>query len=112
VPPIAGTPGDLAARPLHPGSDVEDQEYMRTALAKGLKDRQITRHELRGALTPIVTMYGWTSGCSSGSMIIEIFDIPGLGLLLLNFSLLLRLPRHVGHRHHRRARCHSCQSRG
>jgi peptide/nickel transport system permease protein len=66
--------------------EVKDQEYMRTAVAKGLKDRRIARHQLRGGLTPIVTMYGLDFGLLlGGSMIIEkIFDIPGLGLLLLN----------------------------
>lgn len=65
--------------------DAKGQEYMRTAAAKGLSERRITRHQLRGALTPIVTMYGLDFGLLlGGSMIVEkIFDIPGLGLMLL-----------------------------
>ena len=65
--------------------EVKDQEFMRTARAKGLSDRQVTRHELRGALTPLVTMYGIDFGLLlGGSVIIEkIFNIPGLGLMLL-----------------------------
>jgi peptide/nickel transport system permease protein len=65
--------------------EVKAQDYMLTSWAKGLRRKDIRRHELRGALTPIVTMYGLDFGLlAGGSVIIEtIFRIPGLGTLLL-----------------------------
>ena len=65
--------------------EVEDEDYMRTAVAKGLDERRVLRHQLRAGLTPVVTMYGLDLGILiGGSIIIEqIFNIPGLGRLLL-----------------------------
>jgi peptide/nickel transport system permease protein len=65
--------------------EVEREDYMRTAVAKGLDERQILKHQLRASLTPVVTMYGLDLGILiGGSIIIEqIFNIPGLGNLLL-----------------------------
>ncbi len=61
-----------------------NQDYMRTALAKGLTFRQaVYRHALRNALIPIATNIGMIIGVIlSGSMLIEtIFTIDGMGLL-------------------------------
>jgi peptide/nickel transport system permease protein len=64
---------------------VEQEDYMKTAVAKGLGEKQVLKHQLRAGLTPVVTMYGLDLGILiGGSIIIEqIFDIPGLGKLLL-----------------------------
>jgi len=57
-------------------------DYVRTAWAKGLKARVVvTRHALRNALIPVVTILGpLITGIITGSVVIEnIFGIPGLG---------------------------------
>jgi peptide/nickel transport system permease protein len=66
--------------------EVKSEDYIRTSIAKGLPRSGVLRHELRGSLTPIVTMYGLDLGLlAGGSVIIErIFRIPGLGSLLLD----------------------------
>src|SRR6188768_3091842 len=64
--------------------DVVDQDYVRTARAKGLdEDTVIYGHALRNALLPFVTMFGFLLPVLiSGSVIFEqIFAWPGLGLL-------------------------------
>jgi microcin C transport system permease protein len=61
-----------------------NQDYIRTALAKGLTYKQaVFRHGLRNALIPIATNIGMIiSVILSGSMLIEtIFTIDGMGLL-------------------------------
>jgi oligopeptide transport system permease protein len=62
--------------------DVLQQDYIRTARAKGLVDRVvILRHALRNALVPVTSILGPTViGIITGSVVIEnIFGIPGLG---------------------------------
>jgi oligopeptide transport system permease protein len=62
--------------------EVIQQDYIRTARAKGLENRIIIiRHALRNALVPITSILGPTViGIITGSVIIEnIFGIPGLG---------------------------------
>jgi peptide/nickel transport system permease protein len=64
--------------------EVLDQDYVRTARAKGLdEDHVVYGHALRNALLPFVTMFGFLlPGLISGSVIFEqIFAWPGLGLL-------------------------------
>jgi peptide/nickel transport system permease protein len=64
--------------------EVLDQDYVRTARAKGLAEETVVyRHALRNALLPFVTMFGFlVPGLISGSVIFEqIFAWPGLGLL-------------------------------
>ena len=68
------------------GSMVEilQQDYIRTARAKGLPERLVLfRHALRNALLPIITILGLSvPGLLGGSVIFEtIFAIPGLGRL-------------------------------
>lgn len=61
-----------------------NQDYIRTALAKGLSYRQaVLRHGLRNALIPIATNLGMIiSVIVSGSFLIEkVFTIDGMGLL-------------------------------
>ena len=62
--------------------DVIQQDYIRTARAKGLQDRiVILRHALRNALVPVTSILGPTViSVITGAVVIEnIFGIPGLG---------------------------------
>jgi oligopeptide transport system permease protein len=62
--------------------EVLGQDFMRTAKAKGLpRMTQITKHALRNALLPLITVLGpMTAGILTGSLVVErIFAIPGLG---------------------------------
>ena len=65
--------------------DVMDQDYIRTALAKGLTRKQaMRRHGIRNALIPVVTILGLQfSFLIAGAIIIEnVFFLPGLGRLV------------------------------
>lgn len=67
--------------------EVMGQDYIRTARAKGLSEfRVITRHALRNALLPVVTVLGPTvANLLTGSFVVEkIFAIPGLGVHFVN----------------------------
>jgi ABC-type dipeptide/oligopeptide/nickel transport system permease component len=64
-----------------------DQEYIRTARAKGLPERTVVyRHALRNAFTPILTILGLQFGSLlAGAIVTEtIFGWPGLGRLTLS----------------------------
>jgi peptide/nickel transport system permease protein len=66
--------------------EVIRQDYIRTARAKGLKERVvIQKHALKNALIPVITMIGGqTSMVIGGSVITEsIFNIPGMGSLMV-----------------------------
>ena len=67
--------------------DVIRQDYIRTARAKGLSERvTITRHALKNALIPIITVVGLQFGRGLGGAILteSIFSIPGLGKLMVD----------------------------
>ena len=67
--------------------EVLRQDYVRTARAKGLTDRVvITRHALRNALIPVVTiMASQLSHLIGGLVVVEtIFSLPGMGRLVLD----------------------------
>jgi oligopeptide transport system permease protein len=67
--------------------EVMGQDYIRTARAKGISElRVITRHALRNALIPLVTVLGPTvANLFTGSFVIEkIFAIPGMGAHFVN----------------------------
>ncbi|HUN07328.1 MAG TPA: ABC transporter permease [Aggregatilineales bacterium] len=67
--------------------EVLGEDYVRTARSKGLRERQVvTRHALRNALIPVVTLVGVEMGyLLGGTFIIEtLFSLPGLGRLLIN----------------------------
>ncbi|MCP4698868.1 MAG: ABC transporter permease, partial [Gammaproteobacteria bacterium] len=67
--------------------EVLDEDYVRTARAKGLPERKvILKHAMRNALIPVITIIGLQVGVLlSGAIITEsIFDWPGLGSLLLD----------------------------
>ena len=64
--------------------NVLHEDYIRTARAKGLREKDvITKHALRNALLPIITILGLSiPGLIGGSVIFEtIFGIPGMGQL-------------------------------
>ena len=66
--------------------EVLRQDYIRTAWAKGLKERVVVmRHAVKNALIPVVTLIGLQIPILvGGSVIMEnIFNLPGLGRLLL-----------------------------
>ena len=67
--------------------EVLGQDYVRTARAKGVRSKVvISRHALRNALIPVVTVIGFEIGIlMGGSAIVEIiFGLPGLGNTLIN----------------------------
>ena len=62
--------------------EVMGQDYIRLAIAKGVKPKNIVfRHALRNAILPIITIMGPTiAAVLTGSFVIEkMFSIPGLG---------------------------------
>ena len=62
--------------------DTINQDYIRTAKAKGVKTRSlILKHALRNSLIPVITYLGpVTAGIITGSFVVEsTFQIPGLG---------------------------------
>ncbi|MBN1931408.1 MAG: ABC transporter permease [Desulfobacterales bacterium] len=85
LPSILGATGGIAVLSRYVRSqmlEVEGQEYIRTAKAKGLPPELVHyKHALRNALLPFVTMFGLIlPGLIGGSVIIEsIFSWPGMG---------------------------------
>jgi len=80
--------------------EVTRKDYVRTAHSKGLPDRAVvTRHMIRNALIPVVTILGPTLAfLVTGSFIIErIFGIPGIGQFYVtaigtrDYSLLMAM---------------------
>ena len=67
--------------------EVIQEDFVRTARAKGLSERVVvTKHTLRNALIPVVTMMGLQFGfLLGGSIVVEtVFNWPGLGRLLVD----------------------------
>lgn len=67
--------------------EVLQQDYIRTARAKGLVESAVVmRHGLKNALIPVITVFGGQiEGLLGGSVITEtIFALPGLGRLMVN----------------------------
>ncbi len=67
--------------------EILEQDYLRTAKAKGIGRRRVIRkHALRNALLPIITLMGMqVPMLFSGSVVIEqVFAWPGLGLLTMS----------------------------
>jgi len=65
--------------------EVLDEDYIRTARAKGLgRGEALWRHGLRNALIPVITVMGMQfSGLLAGTIVIEnVFALPGLGKLV------------------------------
>jgi ABC-type dipeptide/oligopeptide/nickel transport system permease component len=75
--------------------DVLRQEYVLTARAKGLREAAvITRHALKNALIPVVTIVGLQFGTLlGGSVVVEsVFAWPGMGRLLVDAILMRDYP--------------------
>ena len=75
--------------------EVIRQDYIRTARAKGLNERlTITRHALKNALIPVVTVVGMQVGfLLSGDILVEmVFSYPGVGLAMVNGILARDFP--------------------
>ena len=67
--------------------EVLEQDYIRTAYAKGLGERTVVLvHAMKNALIPVVTIVGLQMGrLFGGAVVIEaMFAIPGMGTLLVN----------------------------
>jgi len=67
--------------------EVLGQEYVRTARAKGLRERLVIyRHALRNAMIPVVTVAGVQVGYLLGGIVVieEVFTLPGVGRLVLS----------------------------
>lgn len=67
--------------------EVLNVNYIKTARAKGLKERKVLlKHAFRNAFLPVLTVVGQTFGSLvTGAVVVEsIFNIPGLGQLILN----------------------------
>jgi peptide/nickel transport system permease protein len=66
--------------------DVMREDYVRTAMAKGLQYRRVvTRHALRNALIPAITVIGYSLGALLGGAVVTetVFTIPGMGRLVV-----------------------------
>ena len=72
------------------------EDYIRTARAKGLKERKVVvKHGLRAALTPIVTIFGLDFGLLIGGAVLteKVFGLPGLGAFALDGTKNNDLPQ-------------------
>lgn len=79
--------------------EVLNNDYVRTARAKGMPERTvIRRHVLRPALVPILTVFGVAFGSLlSGTVLVEkIFSWPGIGQYAYESALNLDLPSIMG----------------
>ncbi len=79
--------------------EVFDQEYIRTARAKGLSQLQVVwRHALKNALNPVVTaVSGWFASMLAGAVFVEyIFGWNGIGKELVNALNVSDLPIVMG----------------
>jgi peptide/nickel transport system permease protein len=75
--------------------DVMSEDYIRTARAKGLRERRVVlRHGMRSAITPIVTILGLDVGILLGGAILTetVFNIPGIGRLAFDSITRSDLP--------------------
>jgi peptide/nickel transport system permease protein len=79
--------------------EVIKQDYIRTARAKGLKEKTVIyRHAFRNAVIPIITLLGfWIPGLFSGAVVTEtIFALPGLGKISVEATLTRNYPLILG----------------
>jgi peptide/nickel transport system permease protein len=80
--------------------DVMNEDYVRTARAKGLSERRVmTRHVLRNSLIPVITLFGLDFGATiAGSAIITevIFSIDGVGSYAAEAIKKFELPPIMG----------------
>jgi peptide/nickel transport system permease protein len=80
--------------------DAMNEDYVRTARAKGLSERRVmTRHVLRNSLIPIVTLFGLDVGALLGGTAIiteKLFSINGVGLYAADAVANAELPPVMG----------------
>jgi len=76
--------------------DVMEEDYVRTARAKGLPERQVMlKHVLRNSLIPIITLFGLDFGAviGGGAILTEtVYNLPGVGLYAGESVASLDLP--------------------
>jgi peptide/nickel transport system permease protein len=75
------------------------EDYIRTARAKGLPERDVTlRHGLRAALTPILTIFGLDFGILLGGAVLteSVFSLPGMGKYAVDAITNNDLPKVLG----------------
>ncbi|MFJ7906511.1 ABC transporter permease [Kitasatospora sp. NPDC096204] len=74
-------------------------DHIRTFRAYGVSERRlVTRHALRGALTPVIALTAMDLGTMFGGAVLteSLFGLPGLGKLLVTSVGLIDLPTVVG----------------
>ena len=79
--------------------DVLDQDYIRTAYAKGLSKRKVIwKHGLRNALNPVITaITGWFAELLAGAFFVEyIFGWKGIGKITVDALEKLDFPVVMG----------------
>ncbi|MEZ4522357.1 MAG: ABC transporter permease [Thermomicrobiales bacterium] len=81
---IAGLPARLIRTSM---LDVIQEDYVKVAVSRGLSPWVVTtRHVLRNALIPAITVFGYTLGdLLGGAVVVEtVFSLPGMGQLVVN----------------------------
>jgi peptide/nickel transport system permease protein len=80
--------------------DVMDEDYVRTARAKGLSERQVRlKHVLRNSLIPVITLFGLDFGAviGGGAILTEtVYNLPGVGQYAGQSVASLDLPPLIG----------------
>jgi peptide/nickel transport system permease protein len=79
--------------------DILARDYVRTARSKGLPERfVITRHALRNALIPVVTMWGLDLANFAGGLVVieTVFGWPGIGAQMVEAVLRFDVPLAMG----------------
>ena len=79
--------------------EVLRQDYIRTARAKGLRERVVlSKHALKNAMLPVITLFGLQLGFLLGGTVVleSLFALPGLGTLLLGSVLTKDYPEVQG----------------
>jgi peptide/nickel transport system permease protein len=93
---LAATPTALIARLTRSSMlDVVEEDYIRTAHAKGLSEEVVVwKHALKNAMIPIITVIGIQfGGMMGGSVVIEsVFAWPGVGKLMVDSILTKNYP--------------------
>ncbi|GIF65187.1 ABC transporter permease [Asanoa ishikariensis] len=75
------------------------EDYIRTARAKGLRERTVvTKHGLRAALTPIATIFGLDVGLLLGGAVLteSTFSLPGIGKYAIDAITASDMPKVMG----------------
>jgi peptide/nickel transport system permease protein len=75
------------------------EDYVRTARAKGLPERAVVfKHELRSALTPILTIFGLDLGLLLGGAVLteSTYSLPGIGKYAIDAITYHDLPKVLG----------------